>query len=66
MLSNTKDRTESYKLLSIQGKSVIIQLSHCHMKFQNISIKLYFIHNEKHVLNSYISKQIRKKKQHLQ
>ncbi len=41
-----------YNLLSIQGKSVIIELPHDPTKLKNTSIKPYFIDNQEHVSDS--------------
>ncbi len=47
-----------YNLLNIQGKSVIIELPHGPTKFRSISIKLYFIDNQRPVPDSLAPTQV--------
>ena len=44
--SQSEEWKGPYNLLSIQGKSVIIELPHSFTKFKNTSIKPYFINNQ--------------------
>ena len=49
---------EPYNLLSIKGKSIMIELLYDLTKFKNTSLKSYFINNQKPIPDSLTSIQI--------
>lgn len=56
--SQLRKQKKSYNLLSIQGKSVMIELLYDPTKFRNTLLKLYFIDNQEPILNSPVSTQV--------